>query len=136
MTQGGYLMKNTGCLTLCGSIQFLFERGEHLQREGLAFFPYINQLLDFFLQTQKQSKWGVHTGRKMMCTVDGLVWEQQIGSQSHANIATLQVPELKYMGVPFDHGEQIGLCRSSVRVVVPLLYEHQQRMFHLVQNCL
>jgi hypothetical protein len=40
------------------------------------------------------------------------------------------------LGVPFDHGEQIELCRSSKRAVVPLLYEHQQRRFRLLQHCL
>ena len=36
------------CLTK--RVQFLFERGEHLQREGLTFLPDINELFDLFLK--------------------------------------------------------------------------------------
>ena len=46
------------CLTLRWDIQLFFESGEHLQGEGLAFLPDINELSDFFLQDKKQSKWG------------------------------------------------------------------------------
>jgi hypothetical protein len=45
-----------GFLTLLWDIQFLLECSEHLQGEGLAFFPDINELSDFFLQDKKQSK--------------------------------------------------------------------------------
>ena len=41
-------MENLFCLTK--GVQFLFERGEHLQREGLTFLPDINELFDLFLK--------------------------------------------------------------------------------------
>ena len=50
-----------GFLTVRWSIQFLFERSEHLQGEGLALLPDINELLDLLLNGKHTSKLEVHT---------------------------------------------------------------------------
>lgn len=43
-----------GGLTLRGSIQLVFEGSEHLQGEGLALLPDINELLDFLLHEKRR----------------------------------------------------------------------------------
>jgi hypothetical protein len=70
------------CLTLRWDIHLFFESGEHLQGEGLAFLPDINELSDFFLQDKKQSKWGFRGVESQRMYYSG-----GISSQDHVYLA-------------------------------------------------
>jgi len=43
---------------------------------------------------------------------------------------------LFFAGVPSDHWDLTGLCRSSRQEAIPLLYGLLQRRYHLGQSCL
>src|SRR4051812_40387296 len=100
-------MKRRGMLVvlLC-ALSFSLKEVIICKGKVCPFSQISKSFLIFSYMTKRQSKWG-------FVLKDTMYGRWVKWSPKSQKSRTLQTTELKHMGVPFDHQEQRGLCRSS-----------------------